>query len=641
MTPSNSSPARPSFFLRWRAPLFLLAGLLIIAGIRLALVDRFSSTIPIADDWQFIDFLENWSRGNHDWSFLFHRHNDAHLTLFSRLVPALSVQMNGLWDHRLDSLFHLLVYAAYALLAAVYFSRIVPERATLLRGMVLFFFAIPFAGFRVAWAFLNAFDFCCLFAYLAFLLFAWNRGKLRWSLPLALLMLVCSSFSLGSGCLAGLAIASVAGLEMLTNRRVDRTGLLWLVPGAVIFLAFYLTMGKPADPAPFNLMESIGAMCKALAWPASFFAPGVVAALVPFVVFIVKYWKADAEFRSSGAVRALMLAWAWLLLQGLAIGFMRGENNNMGIPSNRYNDLLMPLVFVEAATFLLFTRAPSSRGIRLAGAAWVLLILGGLLAHLLWRTWPFAARENGENNEWVRQRNIRLFFEGNPEPLRTAQRENQDSSVIHNMGDRLEPFLAEVADGKWNIATRGSLSGLPLKFPEGAAAAFQAHGVPPEYYAFPQSVYFGSFTSAELEGTKGTARSEPFPVHSEYLTFDLIVDKKARFTNYKLPGLSLKLVPESGGEAVDVLAGLGKQVPFLLRDRESVCVKVTPGASYHLECDDESKDLWLSFSQPMEGGRCAGWLHQLMACSKLLILAGIMLFTLLFLTRPSTTSSHG
>ena len=637
MTPSDSSPARRSIFLRWRAPFFLLAGLLIISGIRLALVDRFSSTIPIADDWKFIDFLENWGHGNHDWGFLFQRHNGAHLTFFSRLVPALSVQMNGLWDHRLDSLFHALVYSAYALLAAVYFSRIVPERSTFLRGMVLFFFAVPFAGFRVAWAFLNAFDFCCLFAYLAFLLFAWNRNKLRWSLPLALLMMVCSSFSLGSGCLAGLAVASVAGFEMLTNRRIDRTGLLWLVPGTIIFAAFYFTMGKPSDPAPFNLMESVGAMCKALAWPISFFAPGVVAALVPFGVFIVKYWRADAEFRSSGPVRALLLAWAWLLLQGLAIGFMRGENNNMGIPSNRYNDLLMPLVFVEAATFLLFARH-ASRGLRLACAAWVLLLMGGLLAHGLWRTWPFIARENGESNEWVRQRNIRLFFEGNPEPLRTAQRENQDSSALHNIGARLEPFLMEVADGKWSIATRGSLTGIPLKFP---AAAFQANAVPPEYSAHPPDVYFGTFTSVGLEGATGTAKSEPFAVRSEYLLFDLIIDKKARFTNYKLPGLSLMLVPENGGESVDVLAGLGKQAPFLLRDRESVCVKVTPGTSYHLECADESKDLWLSFSQPMEGGRCAGWLHKLMACSKLLILAGIMLFTLLFLTRPSTYPSHG
>jgi hypothetical protein len=92
---------------------------------------------------------------------------------------------------------------------------------------------------------------------------------------------------------------------------------------------------------------------------------------------------------------------------------------------------------------------------------------------------------------------------------------------------------------------------------------------------------------------------------------------------------------------VEVLAALKTKVPFLLRDRETVCVPVAPGASYHLECADESKELSLAFSQPVEGGRCAGWLHALVQSSKLLILGGVMLFALLLLTRPSSPPSHG
>jgi hypothetical protein len=642
MTRADSSlPCTRPFATGWRSGLFFLAGLLIITGIRLVICERLKCPVPRADDWQFIDFLENWSQGNRDWSFPFHRHNEAHLALFSRLLPALSVQMNGLWDPLLDNFLHTLVYAAYALVAGLYFSRIVPGHATLLRGMVLLFFAIPFAGYRVGWAILSAFDFCSLFAWLAFMLYAWRRQQVFTALPLALVLMVCSSFSLGSGCLAGLAVASVAGLEMLAGRRIDRTGLLWLVPGLVVFAAFYLTMGKPANPPPIVLRESIDAMLKALAWPLSFLAPACIAALVPFGMLLAGYWRNGIEFRSSASVRALMLAWAWLFFQGLAIGFFRGENNSLGIPSSRYNDLIMPLVFVEAATLLfLGSQANRPRGLRLVSSAWLLLLLGGVLAHVLWRTWPFMTHENGYN-EWVRQRNVRLFFEGNPEPLRTAQRENQDSSIISNIGDRLEPFLIEVAEGKWSIKTRGSLTGVPVKFEDEPAHPFRVNNVPPEYYTDPPSVYYGSFTSEAFEGAQGSARSEPFIVHSEYLIFDLIIEKKARFTSYKLPGLSMKLVPEDGGAAIDVLAGLARQVPFLLRDRESVCVKVKPGTAYRLECTDESKNLWLTFSLPYEGGRCAGWLHAVIQSSKVFILGGIMIFAFLFVTRSSPELSHG
>ncbi len=628
MTPSVKSP-------RGRTCLFLLAGFLIILGVRFALIERFSSAVPLADDWLFMDTLENWAHGQRDWAWLFERHNGTHLTLFSRLLPAMSVEMNGLWDPRLDSFLHALVYASLALVIAQFFARIVPERAMLMRGLVLFFFAVPFAGVRTTWAFLSCFDFASLFAFLAFSVQAWRSDK-QWALPVACVLALAASFSLGSGCMTGLAMAGVPAMKLLASRRIDRRDLLWLGAGAIIFLAFFLTMGKPniSAPPPFVLSQSIGAALKAFAWPI-FLSPLAVSALVPFALLLWNYFRRDDESRRDPRMKALLLAWAWLLLQGAAIGFMRGENGNHGIPSNRYSDLLMPFVFVEAATLLFLRNAASScRRILIVRNAWVLLLVAGASLHLLWRTWPFMAHENGEYNEWVRQRNVREFFRGNTLPLINAQKEVKDTSCIYNIGDRLEPMLREIHDGKWTIKTAGSMAGIPLKLNRGDR--FDAAAVPPEYFRQPPLEYFGSFSKYNLESWTGKARTEDFEVKGDFLTFDLIVDKKARFTNYALPDLELHLV-RSDGSVLDLLAELRRSPPFLLRDRESICVGVNPG-KYHLECRDDSKDFSLAFSEPMEGGRCAGVLHLFIQSSKVLIAAGIALLACLGLTRRASAS---
>ena len=612
---------------RW---LLLLAGVLTILGVRFALIERFTSTVPLADDWLMMDKLEQWSNGERDWAWLAERHNGTHLVLFSRLLAAVSVELNGLWEPRVDNFLHALVYAGYAVIAALFFSRIVPERRALMRGLVLFFFAVPFAGVRTTWAFLSCFDFCSAFAFLAFGVMAWHGGK-KWALPGALLLAGAASFSLGSGCMAGLALAGVAGLEMIAARKVIRQNVWWAVAGSAIFLGFYLTMGKPVAtaPQPFVLTESISAACKALAWPI-FLTPLAISALVPFALLLWQYFRSAPEFRADPPVKALLLAWAWLLLQAMAIGFMRGDNGNRGIPSNRYNDLLMPFVFVEAATLLfLYLRQPT-RPLLLVRNAWALLLVAGVSLHVLWRTWPFMAHENGEYNEWVRQRNVREFFRGNPGPLRTAQREVKDSSAIYMIGDRLEPMLNEIADGKWKIKTVGSMVGIELKL--GDTNTMIAPGaVPPEYYTQPPLNYYGSFSGYELEAWTGHAMTPVTGVRGDYLTFDLILDKKARFTNYALPDLTLRLLGNDGS-SVDLLAGLRRQPPFLLRDRESVCVRVSPG-TYRLECRDDSEDLSIAFSAPMEGGHISGPVHLALQSSKLLIAAGIAILALLQLTK--------
>ncbi len=614
---------------RW---LLLVAGVLIILGMRFALTERFTSTVPLADDWLMMDKLEAWSQGGRDWGWLLERHNGTHLTLFSRLLAAVSVELNCLWEPRVDNLLHALVYAACAVVLARYFSKIVPERATLMTALVLLFFAIPFAGVRSTWAFLSAFDFCTIFAFLAFTAMAWRSEKL-WALPVALVLAVAASFSLGSGCMAGLAMALVAGAEMVLARRVPKSGLLWSGCGLAVFLGFYLTMGKPTvtnEIKTFVLTESIGAAFKALAWPI-FLTPLAVSALAPFSLLAWRYLRGGEDFRSDSRVRALMLAWTWLLLQAFAIGFMRGDNGNRGIPSMRYNDLLMPFVFVEAATLLSLLAREPSRKLLLVRNAWTLLLVAGMTLQLLWRTWPFMARENGEFSEWVRQRNVRDFFRGNPESLRTAQREVKDSSAIYMIGDRIEPMLNEIASGKWDIKTAGSMAGIQLKFPE--ASGVIAGGVPPEYFTNPALEYYGTFSPQRLESATGMAVSEPFGVKGNSLTFDLIVDKKARFDGYGLDGLGLKLITADGAE-IDVLRSLRAKAPSLLRDRENVCVPVTPG-SYTLSLADTSSDLSLAFSAPMEGGRVSMAVHQSLASAKLLIATGVGFLGLLACTRSA------
>ena len=108
-----------------------------------------------------------------------------------------------------------------------------------------------------------------------------------------------------------------------------------------------------------------------------------------------------------------------------------------------------------------------------------------------------------------------------------------------------------------------------------------------------------------------------------------MVDKRARFSSYRIPGARLELVDESAGTREDLLSKLRTTFPSLLRDREAVHARVRPGKPYHIEASDESEAAWFAFSEPRASGRCTPLTEGLVQSGKWVVLFSISLFAIL------------
>ena len=142
-------------------------------------------------------------------------------------------------------------------------------------------------------------------------------------------------------------------------------------------------------------------------------------------------------------------------------------------------------------------------------------------------------------------------------------------------------------------------------------------------------MYFGSFDRFAPTAGRWFV-SGPFQPQAPYLTLDVLVDRKARFTNYRLDGLQLTLRDETDGSCVELLPRLARTFPFVLRDWEVIYARVTAGHTYRLESHAAGAAAWLAFSEPLESGRLTPWIVGVCQSGKLFCLVGLGLVTLAF-----------
>ena len=117
--------------------------------------------------------------------------------------------------------------------------------------------------------------------------------------------------------------------------------------------------------------------------------------------------------------------------------------------------------------------------------------------------------------------------------------------------------------------------------------------------------------------------SRPFKPQAPYITIDLLVDKKSRFTNYHLDGSQLILVDETTGQREQLLPQLSHTFPYIFRDWELIYARVSPADDYRIESYDKSPNQWIAFGEPFESGRLTPLIVGLFQSGKLLCLCGL------------------
>ena len=118
-----------------------------------------------------------------------------------------------------------------------------------------------------------------------------------------------------------------------------------------------------------------------------------------------------------------------------------------------------------------------------------------------------------------------------------------------------------------------------------------------------------------------------------------MLDKKARLKGYALPERSLLLENTATGTQIPILRSLRTSLPSLLRDRESICVRLpAPGQYRILATDNQIQHGWFAFSEPVAYGPLAAVCHDLLNSGKVLLCAGLCLLglSLVLQRRPLT-----
>jgi hypothetical protein len=606
-------------FLSKYSAAFLGAGiLLLILGSRIFVGIRFVAEIPQIDDNATLLWLQRWSQGIHDWGFIWQRHN-GQPWVFYYLANLAQYRLNGYWDGRLDFLVHAFVHTAYAAVVIVTFWNVLtPRDRGCLLAFIFMLFAVPFAGYRIAWGLLWPDSAMMVFSLSALYLAAY-RGQTWSSVIFISILAALASVNTAVGCLAGFMVAALTLFRAALARRLTSQDATVSIICLAIFLVQCLTL---QGSSKVGFLEGINAFLKALAWPVVF-VPGIgvltlvpLAGLVAAQIFLPSFRQRNVAYITG--------AGGLIFLNSVATGAFRGDNNNMGMPSGRYTDLFLVVPLICGAALCLLYRGSAGRyrvGWGIFAYVWLCVQIFGFSIHIFYRVIPFMARESGEWNQACEQVLFRNLIRGTADI--SAAEYSKDEETFG-----LTDVLLEVVRGKMPMPamTIPMVTGFPLQ--AGSQGTYIVDGYYPSYQPRPTQLYWGSFDPQKPAATNQWFLSGPFKPQANYLTVDLLVDKKARLSNYRLDGLQLTLVDETTGRRDELLPRLAHTFPFVFRDWELVYVRVTPGNEYRLESYAASPKQWIAFGEPFESGRLTPLIVCVSQSGKLLCFCGLGLLVL-------------
>jgi hypothetical protein len=336
-----------------KALLFVIASvLLIILGVKLALIGRYGTITPFWDQWGGEGALlyKPFLLGDLTFRALIHSHNE-HRIFFTRLLGLAELELFGGWFPTLQMIVNALIHTATI---GLLLWLLLPPLDTLGRALVLFatlvLFSIPFGWENTLAGFQSQFYFLFGFSLIALRLFqsapAFSR---RWFA--ATLFCVAAYFNMASGALTMLAAIAMCVLQILLGAR-HRTHKEWLalVPLVAILavqLFFVHHISAHDRLAAKGPLDFAGAFLKTAAWP----FPSALAIILnaPAILMVVRLFKEKP--RQEAYPWLLIGLFLWLGTQWLALAYGRAVDPT----SSRYTDTLIigPITNVAALAYLM------------------------------------------------------------------------------------------------------------------------------------------------------------------------------------------------------------------------------------------------------------------------------------------------
>ena len=361
-----------------------LGVVLFAVGAKLALIHRYGTDQPYADQWaaEGMYFLRGPLYYKVDLTQVTATHGEHRPGLTRLWVLGLDRANGGQWDPFVELVANLFIYAAFLvvawrLVAALTAGRWLIGVAVVMAAM----FALPCAYENFLWGFQSCFLFMLLTGALHVTL-TMQTTRVTWRWWVGQLGGFIGLFSIAAGAMSAAALVVLAGLELLRGRR---NTWIWatLAANAILLGLGLWLLPETVAPAGGRLARqwlTASGMGYLLSWPYA----GLWWCLLlqaPWLLLLLGLWRSDDGEHAAGDWKIVGLA-LWVTAIVFAIAYGRSVNaENIGV---RYYDVLLLGLLVNA---LALARIVSRQAPRLrwwwigAAVAWLSVVVTGLWQH--------------------------------------------------------------------------------------------------------------------------------------------------------------------------------------------------------------------------------------------------------------------
>ncbi len=591
----------------WSLGLWLAALFLTILGAKLWVIQLYGTNLPYWDEWDEARlFFRPWLEGQLPWSAWFAPHNE-HRILFTRLLDAVELKLNGQWDPRLQMVINALMHAGYACGLAIGFWFFTGKKQAGRIGFLFAaLFALPYAGENTVHSFQSQMYFLGIFSMAAMLGLGLGRAG-GWAWGGGLLAAGLAIFTMGSGFLASAVVVGLVIVRSLKQRRCARPDRLTAAVALAVVglgLAMNVSVDKHHQFQAKTAGIFLGAWGGNLAWPFADWPWLGPLTCLPLALLVFEYFR--GQVKNTRAAELVLLLAGWSLLQDAALAYSRASLSG----SSRYFDTLSILPLANLAA--LFTLADSGGLRQWPGAlrrsmavVWVGFLLIGF-----WQvseTTLAGYLQRGRAWALLEEENVRAF-------IRT-----DNPAQLNGKFEQAVPYPDP--NGLVEILRKPSILAilppdcrrpLPLANTPPADGGFARDGFAPEKpnQAFTET--WGSFTTQGAAAT-GTFLSDPL---------------ESRFPRVLLPvcygdqatGLQVRMVTADGRKTT---------LPIGPAGRWHELVFAPPPGGFRLEVTDASPTAWIAIGAVKEAGRFSVTAQSFTRLGGPILLAGLAGFMLL------------
>lgn len=346
MSPANDSS---KFFAGW-----LLAFVLTVIGAQLWLVWLYGSALPFWDQWdEARSLFKPWMEGHLTWTDVAANDSD-HRIIPTHLMDLGLIWLNGRWDPLLQMTINAFLHGAFAgglAFSLWHFGG--RQHGWLVCGLLLPFFALPYAGENAIWGLNSLWYFVNVFGLASVVGLGFFRaGSWPWWIGLAAALLNLLTMALGP--VAPMAIGGLAVLRAIKHRRLGRENLIAL--GVCLLLAgvgvaMGVRQGGYRPLQAHSVAEFTGALIRHLDWPFYKWPAMAGVIVLPLVLLLGGYLRPN--FQALRAAELLLTLALWSMLQSAILAFGRANYGDI-IPASRYTEVFAILLIASLfATILL------------------------------------------------------------------------------------------------------------------------------------------------------------------------------------------------------------------------------------------------------------------------------------------------